>query len=264
MAAERQLFQRQPGQCIDVLYTANMYIAARAVLFDFSPPMTLATLTNIRQSLSNTLSLLNHISSGATRLSYISLIVLGNYPEVPLIRCFLIIVLILMSVTIATIWCIVYFEISSFWSIFLGNLPKSCFLRVFLKMITQVIYPLQVISGNMARLTSALKELGSLGRNMVARQCPTRGCLLEGLQEALAQFSRLPQTYRQVRKEVVIFEPSAILSWPFKQIHNSFYCHMSNFSPLHYMCTIHVECIDTLWYCGGKGSIVYCVIYVLQ
>ncbi len=94
----------------------------------------------------------------------------------------------------------------------MGNLPKSCFLRVFLKMITQVIYPLQVISGNMARLTSALKELGSLGRNMVARQCPTRGCLLEGLQEALAQFSRLPQTYRQVRKEVVIFEPSAILS----------------------------------------------------
>ncbi len=33
---------------------------------------------------------------------------------------------------------------------------------------------------------------------MVARQRPTRGCLLEGLQEALAQFNRLSQTYRQV------------------------------------------------------------------
>ncbi len=52
------------------------------MLIDFTPPITLDTLTNIQQSLSNTLSLLIHLSGGHVRVPYISLIVLGNYPEV--------------------------------------------------------------------------------------------------------------------------------------------------------------------------------------
>ncbi len=88
MAEEREVFQRQPGNSSKNTYLSIhlliycIVLAARAVLIDFTPPITLDTLTNIQQSLSNTLSLLNHLSGGHVRVPYISFIVLGNYPEV--------------------------------------------------------------------------------------------------------------------------------------------------------------------------------------
>ena len=44
----------------------------------------------------------------------------------------------------------------------------------------------------------ALNELKSLTRSMVAGQQHVRGCILEGLQEAIVQFNRLLQNSKQV------------------------------------------------------------------
>ena len=63
---------------------------------------------------------------------------------------------------------------------------------------TQCIFPLQQVKGNHPRVHGALNELKTLARSMVV-QSHSKGCLLEGLQEALAQFHRMAQNYRQVR-----------------------------------------------------------------
>ena len=62
----------------------------------------------------------------------------------------------------------------------------------------QCILPLLPVRGNFPRVLTALTELRSLTRSMVARQHLMRGCVLEGLQEALTQFKRLSQNSKQV------------------------------------------------------------------
>jgi len=68
---------------------------------------------------------------------------------------------------------------------------------------TQCIFPLQQVKGNHSRVQAALNELKTLARSMLV-QTHTKGCLLEGLQEALAQFHRMAQSMRQVRKTVLV------------------------------------------------------------
>ena len=59
--------------CIDAI--------ARAILIDLSPPLNSGSCHAVYESLSNTLTLINHLL-GPTRLPLFSIIVLGNYPEV--------------------------------------------------------------------------------------------------------------------------------------------------------------------------------------
>ena len=76
--------------------------------------------------------------------------------------------------------------------------PDYCVTPICTHMHTQCIFPLQQVKGNHPRVHGALNELKTLARSMVV-QSHTKGCLLEGLQEALAQFHRMAQNYRQVR-----------------------------------------------------------------
>lgn len=63
----------------------------------------------------------------------------------------------------------------------------------------QCILPLQPVRGNFSRVLAALNELKSLCRSVLPpRHCGPRGCVLEGLQQALAQFNRLSQNSKQV------------------------------------------------------------------
>ncbi len=81
----------------------------------------------------------------------------------------------------------------------------------------QCIFPLQPVKGNFPRVMSAVNELRSLARSMVVRP-QSRGCLLEGLQDALAQFHRLSQNVRQVSPtlplSIVRIDQCAILFRP--------------------------------------------------
>lgn len=52
------------------------------MLIDLSPPMSVESCLNIQQALTNTLTLLHHMSTGPSRVPFIGLFVLGNYPEV--------------------------------------------------------------------------------------------------------------------------------------------------------------------------------------
>lgn len=65
----------------------------------------------------------------------------------------------------------------------------------------QCVLPLQPVRGNISRIQAALSEFKSLAKSVVARQHMVRGCILEGLQEALAQFKRLSVNSKQVKIE---------------------------------------------------------------
>lgn len=54
------------------------------------------------------------------------------------------------------------------------------------------------MKGNFSRLLAALNELKSLSAGAVCGRGQVKGCLLEGLQEALVQFKRLSQSSKQV------------------------------------------------------------------
>ena len=54
---------------------------ARSVLLEFQAPMSSHTCLNIQQALSENLAFFNHLS-GPCRLPYLSIFILGSYPEV--------------------------------------------------------------------------------------------------------------------------------------------------------------------------------------
>ena len=59
----------------------------------------------------------------------------------------------------------------------------------------------------------ALNELKSLTRSMVAGRQHVRGCILEGLQEAIIQFNRLLQNSKQVCVMLLMKPPNSGHTW---------------------------------------------------
>ena len=61
----------------------------------------------------------------------------------------------------------------------------------------QCIFPLQPVRGNYPRVHTALNELRSIAREVFVGT-NSRGCVLDGLQEALGQFHRVVQSSKPV------------------------------------------------------------------
>ena len=65
---------------------------------------------------------------------------------------------------------------------------------------SQCLFPLQPVRGNFPRVMLALNELKSLSRSVLTRRLNARDCILDGIKETLAQFSRMAQVSKQVFK----------------------------------------------------------------